>query len=194
MLGLAHKMIDNEAVNRPTIFSILIMTFSRIKINSIGHFTWTLIQEHNSLIIPLNINTTQNTTGSSASAQTSKTILNIAKRYTSWTRPFRDYFTLRASRLDSSSWRVRVKVSGEKLVDQTTKMILWSMILCFVNFDLVFVDQWRAESVESFNCKWNDGMVHWTADLLQMQWRPSELTKFKMVLRNSDRKSIVFWE
>jgi hypothetical protein len=31
MLGLAHKMIDNEAVIRPTIFSILIMTFSRIK-------------------------------------------------------------------------------------------------------------------------------------------------------------------
>ena len=33
-------------------------------------------------------------------------------------------FTLRTSRLDSSSWRVRVQVFDEKLVDQTTELIL----------------------------------------------------------------------
>jgi hypothetical protein len=122
--------------------------------------------------------TTQNTTGSSASAQTSRTIVNVVKQETSCTRPFLDCFTLGARCLDSSSWRVRVQVSGQKLVDQTAEIILWSVIFNVANFGLIFVDQWRKEFVESFNCKWNDGMMHCTIDLLQMQWRPSELTKF----------------
>jgi hypothetical protein len=40
-------------------------------------------------------------------------------------------FTLRGSRHDSSSWLVRVQVSGKKLVRSTTEMILRSMILTF---------------------------------------------------------------
>ena len=76
------------------------------------------------IFIKFKIFTTQNTTSSSASDNTSRTILNIVKRDTNRTRPFRDCFTLRASRLDSSSWLVRVQVSGKKLVDQTTEMIL----------------------------------------------------------------------
>ena len=40
----------------------------------------------------------------SASCGTNRTILNIVKRDTRWTRPFDDHFTLRGSRLDSSSW------------------------------------------------------------------------------------------
>ena len=40
------------------------------------------------------------------------------------TSPPPDRFTLRGSRHDSSSWSVRVQVSGKKLVRSTTEMIL----------------------------------------------------------------------
>ena len=154
--------------------STILMTVSRIKINSIWQFTWTRFQQDNDMIIKLKTKTTQNTTGSSASVQTSRTILNIVKRDTNWTRPFHDGFTLRASRLDSSSWRVRVQVSGEKLVDQTTEMILWSMILNFIQFqpDICRLVTGRKRGIFQLQMKWfNDALkCRFTLNTIKTKW------------------------
>ena len=136
--------------------------------------------------------TTQNTTDSPASVQTSRTILNIVKRDTSWTRPFRDCFTLRASRLDPSSGRVRVQVSGEKLVDQTTEMILWSMTLSFDQFEWPFMDT-RPPSSLIFTvccyciCSWSPSTASTfrtpkTKKEMSLQQSSQVLTLFKLTL------------
>ncbi len=84
--------------------------------------------------------TPQITTAASITPQwCNRTILNANSTVT--LSPSTSCFTLGGSRHDSSSWSVRVQVSGKKLVKSTTEMILWSMILIFMSTSNQFVEK-----------------------------------------------------